>query len=602
MAERYQKLFSLQGCYFCESCPVFIRDGAITKDNETGNVFLQLKMENVSGENKSINAVTVLFTLYDSYGKEIIKNFQYDYLDLDCKKGEAFGGKTPVFLPEQTIRSFTFTVKKVLFSDKSEWIDEGFEWESYPKQKSLDVTELNAQQIRQLKGETQGKAEFKYENFDKIWFCACGGINTAETEKCHACGLSKIYLENATPEYLQNNAVYDEAMANMSAKKYDEAIHLFGFIKGWRDADKKALECEEKVKQKKTKKKKKRIGCLISAISVIIAFVLLITIGIPALAYGIGNSNFKKGNHEVASMVFAFLSGMDYKDSSEKFVESSLLFIVDTTSNDYKLFGEQEYNSTIEYELASFFNGEMESMVSADVIKSVSYDWAVKQAEAGEYYFASHVFDCLDGYKDSVERMAQCNSEMIRNAQIGEYVRFGKFEQTSLFDGEEFIDWKVLDKKDNMILVVSDRALTRSLFSEDDSGESTWADSTIRRYLNSEFISEAFTIEEQNRLQTVSLSDEFVYDGEMHTAPITQDKVFLLSYNEVENYMLSDGAECIASNRVVENIYDESVIVTVSWALRSPEFVVSQDGVIKRTFDFYGSSMYIRPAMWISID
>ena len=158
MAERYQKLFSLQGCYFCENCPVFIRDGAITKDNETGNVFLQLKMENVSGENKSINAVTVLFTLYDSYGKEIIKNFQYDYLDLDCKKGEAFGGKTPVFLPEQTIRSFTFTVKKVLFSDKSEWIDESFEWESYPKQKSLEVTGLNAQQIRQLKGETQGKA------------------------------------------------------------------------------------------------------------------------------------------------------------------------------------------------------------------------------------------------------------------------------------------------------------------------------------------------------------------------------------------------------------------------------------------------------------
>ncbi len=593
MDERYQKLFTLQNIYYNDNCPVLVHDGAITKDNERGNIFLQLKMENFSAQQKNIKASTVIFNFFDAFGKEVISNFEYNYLDLDCKMGDIFGNKTPVYINDQSVRSFTFTVSKVLFSDGSEWQSEGFEWSVYPIQKKLEDAGFDSQQIRQLKSETQNRAEFAYTGFDKLWFCVCGKVNCASEEKCSACCLGRDYLEAVTPEYLRSNAIYADAMANMTAGKYSEAIRLFGFIKGWRDADENIHQCEEKIKAKSKKKKKRRIGCLTSFVSITVALILFITVGIPAIAYGIGNNNLKKGEYESASIVFAFLGGMDYKDSCEKFAESSLGYI--------KYVVPTMDNATIEFELASLFDYAWNDILDRDVMLETAYNWAVEQSQAGDYYYSSYIFDCLDDYRDSAEKMAQCNNALISSAEPGSYIRFGTLEQTSLFDSEELIDWKVLARSDNMILVVAERALLKKAFSVD-SKEVTWQDSNMRKYLNGDFINEVFTAEEQNRILSVVLDDNFTHAGTNYSAPSTQDRVFLLSYNEVATYF-SDAkdAKCIISN-VASGSDDNSEIFYASYTLRSPGFVVNYNGEVEKWASVFNKDFYVRPAMWISVN
>lgn len=57
MSERYSKLFTLPPNLYSEGAPVVIAAGALLKDNETGKVLAQLKIQNIS--DKPIKAVTV---------------------------------------------------------------------------------------------------------------------------------------------------------------------------------------------------------------------------------------------------------------------------------------------------------------------------------------------------------------------------------------------------------------------------------------------------------------------------------------------------------------------------------------------------------------
>lgn len=147
------------------------------------------------------------------------------------------------------------------------------------------------------------------------------------------------------------------------------------------------------------------------------------------------------------------------------------------------------------------------------------------------------------------------NKEMteIANAEIGQIITFGAYEQdNNSDDGLEKIEWIVLDKEKNHMLVLSRYALDTIQFQkENDSGfldgAPSWEYSFIRKWLNNTFLNEAFSEDEQMLMPQKNVVADYYNDEtadlypdvELTKGNNTNDKVFLLGVDDVEKYLLS---------------------------------------------------------------
>ncbi len=191
------------------------------------------------------------------------------------------------------------------------------------------------------------------------------------------------------------------------------------------------------------------------------------------------------------------------------------------------------------------------------------------------------------------------------SAEVGDIITFGAFEQDyTSNNGAEDIEWLVLDKKSDRILVISKNILkgqrsVNELWS--------WDISPMRRYLNDEFFYYAFTAKQQEVIMTVTNSTpatlEFADPGSD-----TQDKIFLLSNEEVEKYFSSDN-----ERKSTATVSAKAEGCTEDWwLLRTHGIGNMPSGVVRYwtvqfvdengTFDEYGCHVDyagLRPAMWI---
>lgn len=102
---------------------------------------------------------------------------------------------------------------------------------------------------------------------------------------------------------------------------------------------------------------------------------------------------------------------------------------------------------------------------------------------------------------------------------------FGNYPQG--VNGEKAsVEWRVLEVRDDegKALLVSRRQLDCKVFSED-SDNTSWETCTLRQWLNKEFLDEAFTAEEQEKI--VGDKDK-------------QEKIFLLSIDDATEYFTDD--------------------------------------------------------------
>ena len=114
MSERYSKLFSLPENLYTTGAPVVIAAGALLKDNQSGNVLAQLKLQNINSQ--TIKAATVQIFPMDTAGDAIDETATYQYLDLNAGRDEFFGQKTAIPLPNAATRSFSVIVTEIIFS------------------------------------------------------------------------------------------------------------------------------------------------------------------------------------------------------------------------------------------------------------------------------------------------------------------------------------------------------------------------------------------------------------------------------------------------------------------------------------------------------
>ena len=91
-------------------------------------------------------------------------------------------------------------------------------------------------------------------------------------------------------------------------------------------------------------------------------------------------------------------------------------------------------------------------------------------------------------------------------ADVGDIIEFGAYEQDNeKSNGKEPIEWQVLAKEDNKILVISKYALDAKPYNTEFENV-TWETCTLRTWLNETFLDEAFSKAEKSMIQTTEVS------------------------------------------------------------------------------------------------
>ena len=119
------------------------------------------------------------------------------------------------------------------------------------------------------------------------------------------------------------------------------------------------------------------------------------------------------------------------------------------------------------------------------------------------------------------------------DAKVGDDILFGYYEQdNNAENGKEQIAWRVLQDNDGTLLLMSEKVLDCKYYHETEENV-TWETSDLRGWLNSDFLSAAFDKDEQEMIELthVSTPDSEYYGTD--SGNDTEDKVFLLSYDEI---------------------------------------------------------------------
>lgn len=216
----------------------------------------------------------------------------------------------------------------------------------------------------------------------------------------------------------------------------------------------------------------------------------------------------------------------------------------------------------------------------------------------------------------SEQKQIEFVQEQLKSVSVGDKVRFGTYEQDNdISNGKEDIEWRVLAKENNRILVISDKALDCQLYNVK-YDVVTWKTCTLRKWLNDDFFNSAFTDAEKMCIPTVTVSADKNPKYSTYSGKTTKDKIFLLSTKEAEKYFVDDEErKCIPTDyAIAQGVYTSdnhtiNGVGTCYWWLRSPGSIQScatlvyDDGVFsERGYDVDRSCSAVRPAMWITIE
>ena len=250
------------------------------------------------------------------------------------------------------------------------------------------------------------------------------------------------------------------------------------------------------------------------------------------------------------------------------------------------------------------------AIITIFIIKIVNYKSAIELYNAGKYQEAYEHFSTAKGYKDSAEKAETVLDLYISAAEVGDTVLLGKYEQDNYtLNGTEDIEWLILAKKDNKALIISKYALDSKKYHEKHD-DVTWKTCSMRKWLNESFFNESFNDGEKKRIQSTVVKADKNPDYNSSSENDTNDKVFLLSENEVEKYFdMNTTRQCKATTyAVAHGAYIEGEKGNCLWWIRSSggdafnALIVNIDGSINNNHAVDDYCEAVRPAMWISID
>ena len=200
-----------------------------------------------------------------------------------------------------------------------------------------------------------------------------------------------------------------------------------------------------------------------------------------------------------------------------------------------------------------------------------------------------------------------------RAIAVGDIIKFGHYEQdNNLNYSQEAIQWIVLDydAAEKKVLLLSRYILDIKLYYEPYE-ETSWEKSSLRSWLNGEFLKTAFTAEEQESILKTNANNSRS-QGHWNTdgGNNTSDRIFLLSDREAfEEYFKDDQSRTCkpTAYATAQGAYSAPGSGNGWWWLRSPGYnekkatFVRNDGSrgYSDVDNKYGG---IRPALWLNLD
>ena len=211
-------------------------------------------------------------------------------------------------------------------------------------------------------------------------------------------------------------------------------------------------------------------------------------------------------------------------------------------------------------------------------------------------------------YAGIAEKIADQQKALKARYKPGRTLTLGSYHQHSA-DYKESIEWIILARKHNKLLLISKYLLDRKPY-EEYRGTATWGTSSVRGWLNSTFLNEAFSEEEQRRIASAEIITKAPRGYPSVGGEPTNDKIFLLSIEEAHKYFPSaDSKRCKPTPyTVLRGAHKDSRTGYGWWWLRSPGCSNSSaahvrcDGGVGFVGALGAIGGAIRPALWLMLE
>ena len=207
-------------------------------------------------------------------------------------------------------------------------------------------------------------------------------------------------------------------------------------------------------------------------------------------------------------------------------------------------------------------------------------------------------------YNALVEKYVQEYVDTFKELNVGDIFVFGSYEQDNdLSNGKEPIEWIVLDKKDNNILCISDKALECRQYNDTYSSV-RWENCELRKWLNDTFVDNAFSIEER----AILITENHEKNNQNYNT-VACDEVFLLTSTEVKKYFPLDiEKQCKPTNyTIAQGAFADNENNNCRWWICQnttlslmTKFTDSKGKIFDISND--NTSIAVRPVIWIGLD
>jgi len=450
MAGRYQQIFHDTQNYYLSGSPVIIRAMAVQKDNETGRLFAQVKLANIS--DRVISGCKLDVLSGDSNWGMHLDAEDVEFSEVNAGTDSEFGTKIPVYLNNDAAECISVNVKEVYFSDGEVWNSGNIAWSLLPAREKIVDRLGDLELIKQYSHEVGKENTLVPVLTNGLFMCGCGAETPESFGRCRNCG--KTYADFAAALDIDGLTQRRDERLRIAEEERLEKERL------------QALEAEEKLRKQQEKKRKTK-KTLAIVIPVLIVLLLLAALTpkviLPAaknlMAYNAAQKLLKEGEYDQAKAAFIALG--DYKDSPEKsdeavYLKADAKFKEGNYKEAYNLFGliknykdalNRSRDSYYKYAETLLADKQYEDAIkvwteldvysdSEDRIKQAEEEWkgddyqkALNLMNDGKYEEAAAAFEALGDYRDAEQKISE-SFELKKNsdyetarslASIGEY-------------------------------------------------------------------------------------------------------------------------------------------------------------------------------------